>query len=67
MTQCLNVLNVCYQAEDDWKETPLLVTSAGWGNGGYLLTRPNDGAVVIGGSGLEDKKSAALWCITEKE
>jgi hypothetical protein len=55
------------QAEDDWSETHLVCASAGWGNGGFLLVRPEDEVVAIGGGSLEDMKQADLWCIKEHE
>jgi len=52
---------------DDWSDTTLLVVSAGWGTGGYLLldkeakgTQP-----MIGGGDLLTKKLAPKWCINE--
>jgi len=45
--------------------TTLLCASAGWGAGGYLLVRERDFAVQIGGSGVAEKKKAALWLLEE--
>jgi hypothetical protein len=56
-----------WDADSDWSETPLLCSSAGWGNGGYILVQTKDESLLIGGGGLEDKKRADLWCIAEKE
>jgi len=51
---------------DDWSDTTLLIVSAGWGTGGYLLldkegkgTQP-----IIGGGDLAIKKQAPKWCIS---
>ena len=49
-----------WQADDNWEVSRLLISSAGWGNGGYLKTRPRDGAVKI-----VDKTKADMWCLAE--
>lgn len=56
-----------WEADDDWAEQPttLLCASAGWGAGGYLMVRAKDHAVLIGGSGVEEKKKAARWRLQE--
>ena len=53
--------------DDDWMNTHLLCASAGWGNGGYILVRKEDGVIVIGGGGLQDKKNADVWCLKEHD
>jgi hypothetical protein len=53
--------------EKDWTKTRLLCASAGWGAGGYLMVRTSDHAVHIGGSGVEQKKIAAVWVVSERE
>jgi hypothetical protein len=54
-----------WEADTDWKSTRFLCASAGWGAGGYLLVRPNDLAISIGGSGVEEREKADLWCMQE--
>jgi len=49
----------------NWAKTTLLCASAGFGAGGYLTVRQRDNAVLIGSSGVEEKKKAALWCLEE--
>lgn len=56
-----------WEADDDWSSSTLLCASARWGAGGYLLVRPRDHAVLIGGSGVAEKKKAAVWCLQEIE
>lgn len=55
--------------ENDWSNTTLLIASAGWGTGGYLLLgRDGEGSLpLIGNGGLEDKKMAPTWCIQQFE
>jgi hypothetical protein len=54
-----------WDADDDLSDTNLVVASAGWGQGGYLLIDERNGKLLptIGGGTLEDKKSAPKWCI----
>ena len=47
---------------DDWSNTTLLIVSAGWGNGGYLLL--DEGMLpFIGGGDISTKRKAPKWCI----
>jgi hypothetical protein len=54
---------------NNWSTHPttLLISSAGWGAGAYLLLdRNGDGTLpLIGGGGLDDKKLAPTWSIQE--
>ena len=56
-----------WEVDNDWSDTTLLIVSAGWGSGGYLLldkegkgTQP-----LIGGGDISIKKQAPKWCINE--
>jgi hypothetical protein len=50
--------------DDDWTDTTLIVASAGWGHGGYLLLdEQHERLPVIGGGTLDDKKKAPKWTI----
>jgi hypothetical protein len=53
--------------EDDWSNTTLLIASAGWGTGAYLMLNKNGEGNLpyIGGGGLDDKKLAPAWCFQE--
>jgi hypothetical protein len=51
--------------KDDWKSTRLLCTSVGWGAGGYVQVNESDFSIRLGGSGVEERKKADLWCISE--
>jgi hypothetical protein len=59
------------EKEDVWTATgtALVVCSAGWGTGGYLLLSGDGDAAnpknvpAIGGGGLQDKKNAPKWII----
>jgi hypothetical protein len=55
--------------EEDWSDVTLLISSAGWGAGAYLLlNKDGQGDLpLIGGGGLEDKKLAPTWCIQQFE
>jgi len=56
-----------WETDNNWADTTLLIVSAGWGCGGYLLldkegkgTQP-----IIGGGDLSIKQQAPKWCINE--
>ena len=48
---------------DNWQDTKLVCASAGWGNGGYLLVRRKDFALLLGSNTAQDREHAAVWCI----
>eukprot|EP00532_Pseudo-nitzschia_australis_P011747 CAMPEP_0168212706 /NCGR_PEP_ID=MMETSP0140_2-20121125/4409_1 /TAXON_ID=44445 /ORGANISM="Pseudo-nitzschia australis, Strain 10249 10 AB" /LENGTH=502 /DNA_ID=CAMNT_0008139517 /DNA_START=107 /DNA_END=1615 /DNA_ORIENTATION=+ len=49
---------------DDWSDTTLLIVSAGWGHGGYLLL--DEGMLpFIGGGDISTKRKAPKWCISQ--
>jgi hypothetical protein len=50
---------------DDWKSTRLLCASVGWGAGGYVHVNEIDFSILLGGSGVEERKKADVWCISE--
>jgi len=50
---------------EDWTSTKLICASAGWGNGGYVLVRRKDFALLLGGSHEQDRANAAVWCIKD--
>ena len=55
---------------DDWSNTSLLLVSAGFGNGGYLLLNKDGKGVqqlVLGGGDIDTKGQAPRWCISEFE
>jgi hypothetical protein len=53
-----------WDMDDDWTDTTLIVASAGWGHGGYLLLdEQHEHLPVIGGGTLDDKKKAPKWTI----
>jgi Snare region anchored in the vesicle membrane C-terminus len=53
-----------WDMEDDWTNTNLVLASAGWGHGGYLLLdEKNPMLPVVGGGTLEDKKKAPKWTL----
>jgi hypothetical protein len=54
-----------WDADDDWTDTNLVVASAGWGHGGYLLLDDNNSLPTIGGGTVEDKNKAPKWSIHE--
>jgi hypothetical protein len=56
-----------WEADTDWNRSHLLCTSAGWGAGGYLQVRPKDNALILGGSGLEDRNKAAVFVISNQD
>jgi hypothetical protein len=59
-----------WDADNDWSDTTLIIASASWGHGGYLLLGDDhgkDALPVIGGGTLEDKKKAPRWCIAQFE
>ena len=43
--------------------TRLLCASAGWGHGGYLQVHPTTLAITIGGSTVDDNRTAARFCL----
>ena len=45
------------------KTTRLLCASAGWGHGGYLQVHPSSLAISIGGSTVDDNRTAARFCL----
>ncbi len=51
---------------EDWSDATLLVVSAGWGNGGYLLLDENS-LPIIGAGDMETKGQAPKWNISEFE
>ncbi|GAX25973.1 hypothetical protein FisN_4Hh543 [Fistulifera solaris] len=53
-----------WEADSDWGKSRLLCTSVGWGAGGYLLVNTHNLSVRLGGCGVEERKTADLWCIT---
>lgn len=59
--------NIVLGDDNQSRTTTLLCASAGWGAGGYLKVRQRDWAVLIGKSGVEEKKKAALWCMEEQQ
>jgi hypothetical protein len=53
-----------WDMDEDWLNTTLVVASAGWGHGGYLLLdEKNQTVPLIGGGTLDDKKKAPKWTI----
>ncbi|KAG7349152.1 SNARE domain anchored protein [Nitzschia inconspicua] len=51
-----------WDMDDGFSDTTLVVASAGWGHGGYLLLdEKNPTLPIIGGGTLEDKKKAPKW------
>jgi hypothetical protein len=56
-----------WEADTDWNRSRLLCSSAGWGAGGYLQVRPKDNALILGGSGLEDRNKAAVFVISNQD
>ena len=56
-----------WDVDDDWSNTTLLVVSAGWGSGGYLLLDKEGRGrqPIIGGGDMSIKKMAPKWCINE--
>ena len=52
-------------SNEDWSSTKLICASAGWGNGGYVLVRRKDFALLLGGSNAQDRDHAAVWCIKQ--
>jgi hypothetical protein len=56
-----------WEADTDWSSSRLLCTSGGWGAGGYLQVRPRDNALILGGSGLEDRNKAAVFVISNQD
>lgn len=62
-----------FQRREEWEidgepnDTTLLIVSAGWGNGGYLLLdQEGKGTLpIIGGGDIATKKIAPKWCIRE--
>ncbi|GAX24408.1 hypothetical protein FisN_4Lh543 [Fistulifera solaris] len=53
-----------WEADSDWSTSRLLCTSVGWGAGGYLLVNTYNFSIRLGGCGVEERKKADLWCIT---
>eukprot|EP00531_Pseudo-nitzschia_arenysensis_P007172 CAMPEP_0116133068 /NCGR_PEP_ID=MMETSP0329-20121206/9904_1 /TAXON_ID=697910 /ORGANISM="Pseudo-nitzschia arenysensis, Strain B593" /LENGTH=452 /DNA_ID=CAMNT_0003627665 /DNA_START=106 /DNA_END=1464 /DNA_ORIENTATION=+ len=51
---------------EDWTDATLLVVSAGWGNGGYLLLDDN-ALPIIGAGDMVTKGQAPKWNISEFE
>lgn len=52
--------------DDDWSDTTLLIVSAGWGSGGYLLLdKTGAQQPFIGGGDFATKGQAPKWCISE--
>jgi ERCC4-type nuclease len=56
-----------WEADTDWSRSRLLCSSAGWGAGGYLQVRPKDNALILGGSGLDDRNKAAVFVISSQD
>jgi hypothetical protein len=56
-----------WEADGELSDTTLLIVSAGWGAGGYLLLdKESEGTQpVIGGGDFATKKLAPKWCINE--
>jgi hypothetical protein len=56
-----------WETDNDWSGTTLLIVSAGWGSGGYLLLDKEGKGVqpLIGGGDISIKKQAPKWCINE--
>ena len=56
-----------WDVDNDWSSTTLLVVSAGWGSGGYLLLDKEGRGrqPIIGGGDMPTKKKAPKWCINE--
>jgi len=56
-----------WEADGELSDTTLLIVSAGWGAGGYLLlNKEGEGTQpVIGGGDFATKKLAPKWCINE--
>lgn len=52
-------------SSEDWNSAKLICASAGWGNGGYLLVRRKDFALLLGGSNAQERQNAAVWSIKE--
>lgn len=52
---------------DNWSDTTLLLVSAGWGSGGYLLLDKEGKGIhpIIGGGDFDTKGKAPKWCISE--
>jgi len=57
-----------WEADDVESDTKLLCASVGWGAGGYLsVMRARDElhGLFLSGAGVEERKKADSWCITE--
>jgi len=45
---------------DNLESTPLVIASAGWGQGGFLKETPSHGFSIV-----KEKSDGGLWCIKE--
>ena len=54
-----------WEIDNEDRDTAIMCVGANWGNGGWLEVNTAKGTVSIGGYGVEAKKNAAMWRITE--
>ncbi|CAB9524885.1 expressed unknown protein [Seminavis robusta] len=54
-----------FETEKEWKATPLLCASAGWGAGSYVVVSEKDHVVNIAPTGSVTGRVADLWCFRE--
>lgn len=55
------------ETNNGWSNSTLLCASANWGAGGYVVVRPRDNALILGGSTIEDRSKAARWTIRKED
>jgi len=54
-----------WEVDGDWSDTTLLIVSAGWGSGGYMLLAKGTQQPKIGGCDVSIKNLAPRWLIGE--